>query len=208
MNGRERILCALQRGVPDVVPIFEWFIDASVGKALTGSDDPLDIVERLDLDGVNVRADYGKEHLDDVTLVDEWGIKRQLTGDCLPALLGSPIQDVRNHGQYRFPDSKATDNCVSCREIGIDGASDRAASLEGKQSLVRQRVDGVGTDQRVDVQRVGIVGVLGGRRCPEWTLRSSPTSNQPIPAVATEGVQEVLVCELALSHSRLTNERR
>lgn len=128
MNGRERILCALQRGVPDVVPIFEWFIDASVGKALTGSDDPLDIVERLDLDGVNVRADYGKEHLDDVTLVDEWGIKRQLTGDCLPALLGSPIQDVRNHGLYRFPDPSASHRFAAL-EKALDRFGDEKAVI-------------------------------------------------------------------------------
>ena len=108
MNGRERIQRALRREVPDVVPTFEWFIDASVGKALTGSDDPLDIVERLDLDGINVRADYRKQYLDEVTLVDEWGTKRQLTGDCLPALLESPIQEISQHRQYTFPDPSAS----------------------------------------------------------------------------------------------------
>ena len=29
-----------------------------MGRALTGSDDPLEVVERLDLDAVNVRPDY------------------------------------------------------------------------------------------------------------------------------------------------------
>ena len=61
MTGKERILLALRRRVPDAVPTFEWFIDAAVGKALTGSDDPIDIVERLDLDGINVRPDYRQE---------------------------------------------------------------------------------------------------------------------------------------------------
>ena len=73
MTGKERILRRLRRQSPDAVPTFEWFIDASGGQALTGSDDILDIVERLDLDGVNVRPDYGKKLLDDDTLVDEWG---------------------------------------------------------------------------------------------------------------------------------------
>jgi uroporphyrinogen decarboxylase len=107
VTGKERIVRALQRDVPDRVPTFEWFIDASVGQALVGGDDPIDIVQRLDLDGINVRADYRKESLDDTTLVDEWGVKRQLTGDCLPALLASPIQEIRNHTDYTFPDPAA-----------------------------------------------------------------------------------------------------
>jgi uroporphyrinogen decarboxylase len=107
MTGRERILRALERGMPDAVPTFEWFIDASVGKTLTGSDDPIEIVECLDLDGINIRPDYRREYLDAKTLVDEWGIKRQLTGDCIPALLASPIADVTRHAEYRFPDPEA-----------------------------------------------------------------------------------------------------
>jgi uroporphyrinogen decarboxylase len=107
VNGKERICAALRREVPDVVPVFEWFIDGAVGRALTGSAEILDIVERLDLDGVNVRTDYRQEYLDDKTLVDEWGIKRQLTGDVLPALLASPIADVSQQAEYSFPDPDA-----------------------------------------------------------------------------------------------------
>lgn len=107
MHGKERVLRALRREVPDAVPTFEWFIDAAVGRALTGSEDPLDIVDRLDLDGINIRPDYRKQFLDDKTLVDEWQIRRQLTGDCLPALLASPIADVTQHRQYTFPDPSA-----------------------------------------------------------------------------------------------------
>jgi uroporphyrinogen decarboxylase len=107
MTGNDRILLALRRQVPDVVPTFEWFIDAAVGKAMVGSADPLDIVDRLDLDGVNVRPDYRKEPLDEKTLVDEWQIKRQLTGDCLPAVVASPIREIVDHRGYRFPDPEA-----------------------------------------------------------------------------------------------------
>ena len=108
MTGKQRILRALRREVPDAVPTFEWFIDASVGKALIGSDDPLDIVERLELDAINVRPDYRKEYLDATTLTDEWGMTRKLTGDCLPALLESPIRQIGDHARYRFPDPAAS----------------------------------------------------------------------------------------------------
>lgn len=107
MTKKERIVRALQRKEPDRVPTFEWFIDQAVGKALTGSDDAIDIVEGLDLDGINIRADYSKEYIDDETFVDEWGTKRRLTGDCLPALLEGPIGHIGDHGDYEFPDPAA-----------------------------------------------------------------------------------------------------
>lgn len=126
MTGKERILSALRREVPDTVPVFEWFIDASVGRALTSSDDPWDIVERLDLDAINVRPDYRKEHLDAKTLVDEWQIRRQLTGDCLPALLASPIADITQHDDYRFPDPEAAHRWASVEKT-LDRFGDRRA---------------------------------------------------------------------------------
>ncbi len=107
MNGRERILCALRRAEPDAVPIFEWFIDPAVGQALVGSPDIIDVVDRLDLDGINLRPTYEKQFLDDRTFVDEWGMKRQLTGDVLPSVVESPIADITRHRDYRFPDPRA-----------------------------------------------------------------------------------------------------
>lgn len=113
MTGRQRIEDALQRKQPDRVPIFEWFIDAAVGQALVQSDDSIDMVERLDLDGVNLRPNYAREYLDDKTWTDEWGMKRQLTGDVLPALMESPINDVTQHGDYSFPDPSAANRFAS-----------------------------------------------------------------------------------------------
>jgi uroporphyrinogen decarboxylase len=104
MNGKERILRALRRELPDRVPTFEWFIDPTVGRALADSGDALDIVERLDLDAINLRPDYDQRFLDDVTFLDEWGITRQLTGDVLPAVIDSPIRDLLHHREHPFPD--------------------------------------------------------------------------------------------------------
>jgi len=109
LNGRQRIVTALDRGLPDRVPTFEWFIDRSVGRALTGSEDPIDVVDRLDLDAINIRPNYRHESIDADRLVDEWGIERQLTGDGLPALRASPISDIRRHLDYSFPDPDSAD---------------------------------------------------------------------------------------------------
>jgi len=103
MTGRERILTALQRREPDCVPTFEWFIDEGVGQALTGSADAIEIVESLDLDGINVRPNYTRRALSAERYVDEWGATRQLTGDVLAAVVDSPIKDLAQHADYRFP---------------------------------------------------------------------------------------------------------
>ncbi len=129
MTGKERILCALRRGVPDQVPTFEWFIDAVVGQALVGSADPLDIVERLDLDAINVRPDYQKQQLDAQTWVDEWQITRRLTGDVLPAVVASPIQDVVHHARYRFPDPTAPHRFVTLQKALARCGDTRAVVL-------------------------------------------------------------------------------
>lgn len=108
MNGNERLLSALRREAPDAVPTFEWFIDAGVGRALVGSGDILDIVERLDLDAVNVRCHYQARPVDAQTTVDEWGMLRRETGDALPMLINSPLADITAQRDFRFPDPAAS----------------------------------------------------------------------------------------------------
>lgn len=123
------MLRALRRTEPDTVPVFEWFIDAVVGRALVGSDDILDIVERLDLDAVNVRPNYAQRFLDETTLVDEWQITRKLTGDVLPALAGSPIGDVTQHSTFIFPDPAARHRFVALEKALARVGDTRAVVL-------------------------------------------------------------------------------
>ncbi|MCL2709310.1 MAG: hypothetical protein FWE95_00380 [Planctomycetaceae bacterium] len=107
MTPKDCLLTALRRGTPDRIPTFEWFIDDVVSLALCGSTDPIEVAERLDLDAVNVRADYTKTWKDDTTYVDEWGVERKLTGDVLPAAMNCPIPDIAAHGDFSFPDINA-----------------------------------------------------------------------------------------------------
>jgi uroporphyrinogen decarboxylase len=107
MTGKERIETALRGGQPDVVPTFEWFVDAGVGKALTGSSEPVEIIDGLDLDGINIRADYSSNPAGPDLFTDEWGATRKLTGDSIAAVMDSPIKDIADHGNYRFPDPEA-----------------------------------------------------------------------------------------------------
>jgi len=107
MTPKERLESTLRREPADRIPTFEWFIDPGVGEKMTGSRDLLDIVETLDLDGVNIRPDYRRQVIDDSTFSDEWGMVRQDTGDVLPAITANPIEDLADHGDFTFPDPEA-----------------------------------------------------------------------------------------------------
>ena len=115
MTATERLCAAIRRETPDRIPTFEWFIDLSVGRALTGSDEPLDVVERLDIDGINIRPDYAKRFSDAQTFGDEWGNRRQLTGDCIPAVIAHPLSDVTRHLDFTFPDPHADHRFATLR---------------------------------------------------------------------------------------------
>ena len=128
MNGKDRIEAVLNRRQPDAVPTFEWFIDGGVGEALTGSSDPIEIVDALDIDGINIRADYTSEPTSENTFTDEWGATRKLTGDCIAAVLTSPITDITRHAEYRFPAPDAPHRFATL-ERALERFGDRRAVI-------------------------------------------------------------------------------
>ena len=128
MTGKERINTALKLETPDRVPTFEWFIDTSVGKALTGSTDPIEIIDALDIDGINIRPDYKQNFIDETTFIDEWGIKRKLTGDSIPCVTESPIKDITTHSRYNFPDP-ATSHRFLTLEKALNRFGDKRAII-------------------------------------------------------------------------------
>ena len=63
-----------------------------------------------------------------MTFVDEWGMKRQLTGDVLPAVLESPIPDITRHREYTFPDP-AGPHRFTAVERALERFGDRKAMV-------------------------------------------------------------------------------
>ena len=127
MTGKQRIETALRMEQPDCVGTFEWFIDETVGQVLTGSNDPIEIVESLDIDGINIRADYTKDYISADEYIDEWG-QRQLTGDCIAATIDSPIKDITSGRDYVFPDPNSPHRFASL-EKAMDRFGDRRAII-------------------------------------------------------------------------------
>jgi uroporphyrinogen decarboxylase len=115
MNGTQRLCAAIRRETPDRIPTFEWFIDEAVGKTLTGSDNLLEVVDRLDLDGINIRPDYSKRFINPHIFEDEWGARRQLTGDSIPAVIAHPVPDLTRHQEFTFPDPRADHRFATLR---------------------------------------------------------------------------------------------
>ena len=128
MLPKERMLVALRRETPDKIPTFEWFIDTSVMQKMCGTDDPIEAVERLDIDGVNIRADYTKKWVDSETFLDEWGIVRKLTGDMIPASLEHPIKDITKQAEYVFPDPHSPERFKTL-ERAVEYYGDRRAII-------------------------------------------------------------------------------
>jgi uroporphyrinogen decarboxylase len=134
MTGHERIIAALERRQPDRVPTFEWFIDKKVTRALVGTESTLDAVEALDIDGVNVRADYARTFTSDVDFVDEWGTSRRITGEALAAAVDYPVPDITRQDDFRFPDPDAPGRFASLEKA--------VKRFDGKRAVILNLRDG------------------------------------------------------------------
>jgi uroporphyrinogen decarboxylase len=105
MNGRARIAAALERRAPDQVPLMELYIHPRVVEGLCPGGDLLEMVERLDLDGVCV-ARGALPSLDDAhpqEYVDDWGVRYGRTSEAYHPLEG-PIRSEADLAHYVPPD--------------------------------------------------------------------------------------------------------
>ena len=103
---------------------------------------------------------------------------------------------------------EAGEHGVGPGEVRVDGAGEGAVVVEVGQGAFRHGVDGVRADEGVDVQRVGIGLVLGGRRGPQRPLHPGASGGQRVPAGARERLQEGLVGDLGVGDGHLAPERR
>ena len=110
MNSRERIIAALERKEPDRLPTFEWKISQPIIDAFTPGGTEWDFIDAVGLDAVCCSPSYEKlEVIDEDTFIDEFHIKRHLTGaDKYPVAIGHPITDLESFKKYVPPpiDSK------------------------------------------------------------------------------------------------------
>ncbi|MCD6508360.1 hypothetical protein J7M22_17295 [Candidatus Poribacteria bacterium] len=109
MTGYERMMTALRREEPDMVPVWELIVNQPVIKALFGDISYMDFVEKMDLDGVTIFED-GRivKQFDDRTYQDEWGIVWRVEGETgIPYRVDGPIKSERDLDRYTPPDPDA-----------------------------------------------------------------------------------------------------
>ena len=113
MNGRERVLTALQRGQPDRVPIMEIGVHPRViGGIVPGGDLPA-LVEALDLDCICASPFYRRQNLEGQHYRDEWGTIYNDDPLIGHGPLDGPIHSAADLVRYTPPDPLAADRLGS-----------------------------------------------------------------------------------------------
>jgi len=132
MNGTQRIITALSRGIPDRVPHFELAYNEEsvikIARCFTEDlpqpdyiqrmdlesrvklfDAVLLVVEELDVDGLTLRVFPETRAIDEEHYMDDWGVTFLLSPFGEPLVVGGPIRDESDLADYRPPKVKESD---------------------------------------------------------------------------------------------------
>jgi uroporphyrinogen decarboxylase len=107
LTGRERILTALRRQEPDVVPHMELTISPVFVEKILPGGSVEDLIEYLDIDGIAYYTlSTGSKVLDTSKSIirDEWGVMKRDTGQTTPHPIEAPIKSEKDLDAYMPPD--------------------------------------------------------------------------------------------------------
>lgn len=105
MTSEERVLCALQRQVPDRVPHFEWLVDRKVRQALCPEcTDHNDFAVQVGQDAVIADPIFRKERVGSNRWLSEWGFVTQDTAEEHGIEVESPIKSMADFERFTPPD--------------------------------------------------------------------------------------------------------
>ena len=109
MTSEERVLCVLQRRVPDRVPHFEWLVDRRVREALCPDiTDFNEFAVRMGQDAVIADPIFKKERVGTNRWLSEWGYVSQDTNEEHGIEVESPIKTLADFERYTPPDPHAS----------------------------------------------------------------------------------------------------
>jgi uroporphyrinogen decarboxylase len=111
MDNRERAVTALERAVPDMVPIFELHIDPRIIRGICSECSYEDFVQSFDFDIVMTGTpsdNYRMELLDEEskTYRDEWGVVRRFSEQTVSFPMEGPIKTEKDLDRYSPPDPR------------------------------------------------------------------------------------------------------
>ena len=134
MSSRERVFCALERRIPDRVPLYEAVIDEHIMQALLPGSDYYAFNEWIGLDvGSLNRSSWQRDQVEYVdaekTLFrDKWGVIRAFGPESTPYPVRGPIQEPGELKNYRPPDPEAPEALGHLPEV--------LARYRGKKAIV------------------------------------------------------------------------
>jgi uroporphyrinogen decarboxylase len=115
MTSRERVICALERRIPDRVPIYEGVVDERVMQALLPgcTYDEFNDWIGLDTAGLN-RSSWRRDNVEYVDrekglFKDKWGVIRGFGPESTPYPVEGPIKQPEDLQHYTPPDPEAPD---------------------------------------------------------------------------------------------------
>jgi len=129
MNSVERVICALNRQIPDRVPHFEWMVDQKVRNALCPeAKDALEFYDQMEWDAVIVDTIYEKEKVGEGRWLSEWGFVTQETPEEHGIEVESPIKTLADFESYRPPNPNKPERFKAI-EDAVERYSDHRAVI-------------------------------------------------------------------------------
>jgi uroporphyrinogen decarboxylase len=132
MTSRERVMTAITRGVPDMVPMMELAIDDAVIQKIMPGASWLDFYEKYELDGVCVFYDLLYEDVAPEVKRDCFGVLnnfKAMEGHFpvpIEPLIGTGMDPMRFLDEHRMPDGKDPRHLAALRQA-IDRFKGRKA---------------------------------------------------------------------------------
>ena len=109
MTSEERVLCVLQRQVPDRVPHFEWLVDRRVREVLCPDiTDFNEFAVQMGQDAVIADPIFKKERVGTNRWLSEWGYVSQDTNEEHSIEVESPIKTLADFEHFTPPDPHAS----------------------------------------------------------------------------------------------------
>ena len=119
MNSEERVLCVLQRQVPDRVPHFEWLVDRRVRDSLyPGCKNHNEFAVKIGQDAVIVDPIFKKERISDNRWRSEWGFVTQDTLEEHGIEIEAPIKTLADFERFTPPDPHIPDRYTAVEGSG------------------------------------------------------------------------------------------
>src|SRR6266498_1888829 len=127
MTSEERVLCVLQRQVPDRVPHFEWLVDRRVREALLpGCQDFNEFAAQMGQDAVIADPIFKKERVASNRWLSEWGHVSQDTDEEHGIEVESPIKTMADFERFIPPDPHAPGRFAAVEEVVQKYKGDKA----------------------------------------------------------------------------------